>query len=144
MYTIRNFSGRLASQKVGCLNIIYIGVRIDATTKVVKNSDDNSPAKLVRQPLWISQVLGDDHTDVPCHNRVWHKEVYSSVATRVRHWSHMLQPFTGDGGVPMAIVVYPRRWCFINGDVVLSIRVNNSRSTQNKKQSREMRFGVQF
>ena len=82
---------------------------------------------------------------VPCHNRVWHiKEVYSSVAARVKHWSHMLQPFTGDGGVPMAIVVYSRRWCFINGDVVLSIRVNNSRSTQNKKQSREMRFGVQF
>ena len=28
-----------------------IGVRIDATTKVVKKSDANSPAKLVRQPM---------------------------------------------------------------------------------------------
>lgn len=95
-----------------------MGVRIDATTKVVKKkSDANSPAKLVRQPMWISQVLSDDHTAVPCHNRVWHtKEVYSSVVTRVKHWSHMLQPFTGNGVVSMAMVFYPYELIILDRD----------------------------
>ena len=128
MYTIRNFSGRLASQKVGCVNIIYIGVRIDATTKVVKNSDDNSPAKLVRQPMWISQVLGDDHTDVPCHSRCGTPKKFTAQWPRVSSIglvccsplpAMVVYPWRwrcshGDCGVPKAMVFYQWRWCFIH------------------------------